>query len=841
MNNPYSFVTIGLLSIIAYILSLAASKLSVIKTTIHRKFWNTLLLITFFTTAILGLIMVFQVNLKLHIPFIDEILVWHVNFGIAMAMIAIFHFSWHIKYYIDILKKGKNQKSRQEVPMFQESTGEFNLPQPELNIRFILPVIALGFSALVTQVILLREFLSIFNGNELVIGIILTNWMILTGIGSFLGKISPKIGHQKRFTFYSLLLLGILPLFTVFFLNFLKNIVFDTGSLVSVIQIFYSSFILLIPFCLLSGFLFTYLSFVFSEKRKANLISHIYSLEALGSILGGLIFSFFLVFFLKTMKILTILLTINLFIAVISSWPFKKRLSKVWILFISVFILSFLYLYDFDAFTKKSLYKDQYLIYLKDTPYGNLAITKTGDQLNFYENNILMFSTLNTVSNEEAVHYALVQHSHPKNILLVSGGISGITNEILKYDVDQIDYVELNPWILKIGKNYTEALDNQKIRIFNKDARIFIRNTTNLYDVAIIALPEPGTAQLNRFYTLEFFKELKEKLTGDAVVSLSLPSTENYISKEAGLVNSIIYNTLKEVFTNVIVIPGERNFYLVSDNELSTEIARLIEEKGINNIYVNQYYLDDQLLDERSNYILSNLDGNTKINKDFKPVAYFRQIAYWLSYFSFNYWIFAILVFLVAVTVISRLNPVSLGMFAGGFAASSIEIILIISFQILYGYVYLMTGIIFTVFMAGLALGAFTSTKVFPDTKIKHYMLLQTGIGIFAVVLPFIIIGFRSADLGSVPIHLGFFLLTIIISGMVGMLFSLASKLQPGNISGIAAEIYGTDLIGSAFGALLVSAILIPIIGLIKVAIIVGGVNLICALITLLRRKQYVV
>ncbi len=127
--------------------------------------------------------------------------------------------------------------------MFQESTGKLNLPQPVLNIRLILPVIALGFSALVTQVILLREFLSIFNGNELVIGIILTNWMILTGLGSFLGKISPKITRQKRFTFYSLLLLGILPLFTVFFLNFLKNIVFDAGSLVSVIQIFYSSFI----------------------------------------------------------------------------------------------------------------------------------------------------------------------------------------------------------------------------------------------------------------------------------------------------------------------------------------------------------------------------------------------------------------------------------------------------------------------------------------------------------------------------------------------------------------------------------------------------------------------
>ena len=48
--------------------------------------------------------------------------------------------------------------------------------------------VALGLTSLVTQVILLREFLSIFFGNELVIGILLANWMLLTAIGSFAGK-----------------------------------------------------------------------------------------------------------------------------------------------------------------------------------------------------------------------------------------------------------------------------------------------------------------------------------------------------------------------------------------------------------------------------------------------------------------------------------------------------------------------------------------------------------------------------------------------------------------------------------------------------------------------------
>ena len=44
-------------------------------------------------------------------------------------------------------------------------------------------VVVLGFSAIVTQTILVREFLSVFSGNELVIGVVLANWMILTGFG----------------------------------------------------------------------------------------------------------------------------------------------------------------------------------------------------------------------------------------------------------------------------------------------------------------------------------------------------------------------------------------------------------------------------------------------------------------------------------------------------------------------------------------------------------------------------------------------------------------------------------------------------------------------------------
>jgi predicted membrane-bound spermidine synthase len=71
------------------------------------------------------------------------------------------------------------------------------------------------------------------------------------------------------------------------------------------------------------------------------------------------------------------------------------------------------------------------------------------------------------------------------------------------------------------------------------------------------------------------------------------------------------------------------------------------------------------------------------------------------------------------------------------------------------------------------------------------------------------------------------------------MQFALASKIQKKSISSAAAESYSSDLLGSAFGALLTSAFLIPLLGIIKVGIVLGILNILIAVIILLKRKRY--
>jgi len=844
MINQYLIIPLTIILGIFYLLSYIFSRLKIIKFNTHRKIWNVLLLITFFVTAILGIILVIQVNYKLEIPAIDKILIWHVNFGISMAIIVIFHFSLHFKYFKDIVRQ--LTKKRKVIPYNQEKSANYDLfPEKNEKIQIKIdnyhkwPIMAMGISAVITQIILLREFLSVFFGNELVIGIIFANWMILTGAGSYLGKFSYRIKNYYQFIIGSLILIAVLPLITVFLLNLLRNIIFPVGSMISVIQILFSSLVLLSPFCLLSGFLFTLFSHTLSRKFEKNLISKVYSYEALGSILGGVLFNFILIYFLKTFQSLLVLMIIDLFIAFVLTYKWKTIFARLLAVVLSCIFLFLTIYFNLDNVSRKFLFKEQELLFHKDTPYGNLVITKTGDQVNFYENNVLLFTTHNTTANEEAVHYAMVQHPDPQNVLLISGGISGTTTEILKYKVKNIDYVEINPWLIEIGENFTSALTDKKINVINQDARLFIKKTSNFYNVVLINLPEPVTAQINRYYTLEFFKELKKILTSDGLISLSLMSTADYVSEEANMVNSVIYNTLKTVFENIIIIPGENNYFLASDRKLNINIAHLIEERGIENVYVNRYYLDDQLLAERSRYILQNMEQDTQLNKDFSPVSYYWQIRYWLSYFETSYWILAGISLILIIYIISRLNPISLGLFSGGFAASSIELLLLISFQIIYGYVYQMIGIIITIFMGGLAIGSLYRHKIIPNVHINNYFSIQFGIGIYSILLPFILILLKSVNIYPYIIHFIFFSLTFIIALLIGIEFSLASKLQSRRISTIAAELYSVDLLGSAIGALLVTAFLIPILGIIKVCIIIGLLNFGSGLVTFIKRKNY--
>ena len=70
------------------------------------------------------------------------------------------------------------------------------------------------------------------------------------------------------------------------------------------------------------------------------------------------------------------------------------------------------------------------------------------------------------------------------------------------------------------------------------------------------------------------------------------------------------------------------------------------------------------------------------------------------------YWQWAMIIYVV------RLRPVSLVIFCGGFAAAALEVVLLLAFQVLFGSLYYQVGWVITMFMLGLVIGTFYDRSV---------------------------------------------------------------------------------------------------------------------------------
>ncbi len=683
----------------------------------------------------------------------------------------------------------------------------------------------LGFISISTQIYLLREFLYVFQGNELVFGVVLAHWMLLTGFGAYIGRFSQHFKNRDSFLLFLLILLSVIPILTVLKLDIWRCVVFPPGTMVGLKDIFYSSLLLQTPVCFLSGFLFTALASSLPKRKGTNPLGGAYAIESLGSLVAGVLVNFVFLWTMGSFPGMKIIAVLFLGTVIIYSFSLQSIIPKIVIPLFAGGIIFALFSFSFTNFSLAMLYEGQNLVVDRETPYGRVVVTEQAGQHNVYENGILLFSSGNVIRDEESVHFAMIQHDDPKKVLLLSGGLSGAIPEIMKYNPIRVDYVELNPALTGMSKELGLQEELPGVRFINADARKYITQTDSIYDVVLIKLPEPATLQVNRYYTDEFFRTLKRKLGPDGVVSMSLPTGSDYISEEAGKLHSCLYNTLKNHLEHVLILPSGQNYFLASDDSLSLRIPTMIMDGGIETNYVNPWYFDENLLQDRSRFVMSRLDETVDVNYDFYPVAYFYQQSYWLSYFRQNYALIGGLVIFLIVLSFLALNSVNAGLFAAGFTASSTEIILLLGFQITFGYVYQALGVLIMVFMLGLALGAGSRRILFKEGRKIYYLLMQLMLAALAIlILIFITMvpAFRMADQLLFAL---FLILSFGVAFLTGLEFSFAALLSKGGVEKVAANNYAVDLYGSALGALLTAVFFLPLVGITGTLLFLGILN----------------
>jgi spermidine synthase len=706
---------------------------------------------------------------------------------------------------------------------------------------------AIGFTSVIAQVVLIREFAAVFYGNELSFGLLLATWLIWTAVGSRLtGQLAPRFRLGRRSYAASLGLVALCLPLELSLIRALRTILGLTpGLMMGYGSMAWAMLFILAPLCLAWGFQFTLGSHLLA--KEGGTVGQAYMLEGIGAAIGGVLFSFLLVRLLDPFQIA---LGIGAATSAAGFWvlrtgantdsvPGGRAGSRLPFLFAAI-VLVFVSLPLGARFNQTTLdWQWDHALFSADSIYGRLTVTGSDSQRIFFQNGLLMFETQGTFP-EEVAHLPLLQHPNPESVLLLGGGASGTLREILKHPVNEVEYVELDPLLIRAAETHLppddrRVFEDPRVSIAYQDGRLHVAETAGHFDVVIIDLPEPSTGQLNRFYTQEFFEDAARILSDGGLFSLGLPSAENYISPELRHRNGGVYHTLLSVFPNVMVLPGEHNFFLCSRLPLSDDHLLLTErlaERGIETRWVNAAYLEYLFTTDRFEMTAASLTDirPIRLNLDLRPICYFYDMVLWLTRFYgnlsdlfyaaslFDLWWMAIpLLLLGAVVWRFRGATVPAVVALTGFATMTVEVAVLLGFQALRGYIYHELALITAAFMLGTAIGASILNEWLGRTeervRLGHrplFVLLQASLFAYALLLPTLMTVAHALPLPD----LLFPLLSMAAGFLGGMEFPLAAHLTSGRVAGIAGLIYSADLVGACFGALLSSVFLIPILGI---------------------------
>ncbi|WP_027003476.1 polyamine aminopropyltransferase [Hugenholtzia roseola] len=257
------------------------------------------------------------------------------------------------------------------------------------------------------------------------------------------------------------------------------------------------------------------------EDLRLN-ISSVMEKDYFGSLVGGVFFAYVGLPYLGLTYTPFILGSINFLVAVLVYIQLENMIEtsqkKLFqILLVATFTLITAGLFAANPiilYGEQQRYRDK-IVFEQQTQYQKIVVTQYKNHYALYLSTHLQFNSFDEwLYHEPLVHPLLNLVRHPQDVLILGGGDGCAVREVLKYEtVKSITLVDLDPAMTDLGKNNPifreinqDALHNKKVKIYNKDAFNFLADSLSFYDAIIIDFPDPKTIELNRLYTLEFYK-----------------------------------------------------------------------------------------------------------------------------------------------------------------------------------------------------------------------------------------------------------------------------------------------------------------------------------------------
>lgn len=191
-------------------------------------------------------------------------------------------------------------------------------------------------------------------------------------------------------------------------------------------------------------------------------------------------------------------------------------------------------------------------------------------------------------SGDDPSYYEYPYKAHPvlTDVAIVGSGTGNDVAAALNAGAERVDAIEIDPVIMRVGRERhpDRPYENLRVRAINNDARSFLRQATDYYDLIVYGLLDSHTllshgssVRLDSFvYTIEGLRDARNRLKPDGIISLSFTVLSDALGRK-------IFLMLQDVFDGRAPLclrsSGDNTTFLVSNDPHWQPPAGLMQTK----------------------------------------------------------------------------------------------------------------------------------------------------------------------------------------------------------------------------------------------------------------------
>jgi spermidine synthase len=689
-------------------------------------------------------------------------------------------------------------------------------------------LLALGAATAVLQTLAVREGLAMTSGDEAVVAILFGVWLLETALGASLSrwKSASAKASTLGLAMYAPAIVG-----TVLAAR-ASAWLLPAGQVPGLITVGLASSVLLLPACVLSGWVYGQLARPSAPDQgdadEGEASARAYWLDTLGAAITGALLAFFALDHLLPFQIAALACAVVVLGASTRASSRRFRWLVAGLVPCGALLVS-----PLDLVTYRWHAPGQDVLEVRSTSRGALLVTERLGQRQALLQRQPILVPSDREDAEQVAHLSAALHPKPRRVLLMGIPPGNFIEDLLAHGVTSLTVVAGDRRTADLTLDLAPSASDPRVLVLGDDPRAWARSAPNAsFDLVLVHAGTPASVAQARLFSTSFYHHVARLTAPDGLVIVTLPGFAAYASDAERNLHGTVATTLRTAFPNVVPLPADRTLYvasastLVPPSEVASTIALRLRQRTISPAFVTDAWLRDRLSAERVEQSLRWSGRALGPSTDTHPIVYAAALRATLDRLG-GMGVDSLAVLAVAVLLLiaawmnPRSRPVSFAVATTGFAGLALQLSLMLVYQTAVGALYRDVALV-----TGLYMGASCAGTVLAMRRVASVRAVLAA-DVAQVAVAVMVAGSLAtmAQWGPGAARVGVGLGAVLIGGAAGAQVALASRVSGVFRAGVGASVYGIDLVGAALAALITITFLVPWLGIAGTIWVVAGLK----------------